>query len=194
MGESQHMINRRTVTKGIAWSVPAVTIAGASPAFALSAPPPPPPPSFNWGGGCATTGNGSGCAGLRKTAQVPFTVTNTTNQPLQFQVLETKSWNTNESEPNAWGTPFGIYTNSGTQNECSPQVGQLGCDGYLSVTLAAGASANLWLVDNELGNASAFWMSVKYRWIQPGPPCGLIVGQASYIATADVIGSSDNCA
>ncbi|MHA6509012.1 hypothetical protein [Tessaracoccus sp. Y1736] len=34
--DSAAPINRRTVTKGIAWSVPAVAVAGAAPAFATS--------------------------------------------------------------------------------------------------------------------------------------------------------------
>lgn len=40
-------INRRTVTKGIAWSVPAVAVAGAAPAFAAS-------PSNCVGAACVT--------------------------------------------------------------------------------------------------------------------------------------------
>ena len=38
--DSAAPINRRTVAKGIAWSVPAVAIAGVAPAFALSGPMP----------------------------------------------------------------------------------------------------------------------------------------------------------
>ena len=37
--DSPAPINRRTVAKGIAWSVPAVAVAGAAPAFAASKPP-----------------------------------------------------------------------------------------------------------------------------------------------------------
>ena len=38
--DSTAPVSRRTVTKGIAWSVPAVAIAGAAPAFATSGTPP----------------------------------------------------------------------------------------------------------------------------------------------------------
>ena len=187
-------INRRTVTKGIAWSVPAVAIAGAAPAFAVSPPPPPPRPEFDWSQGCATTGSGSGCANSKKTAQVPFSITNNSNQTLQFQVLESKSWNTNQSETDVpWGAPGGIYTNSGSQNNCNPQVNVAGCGGYVSVTVPANTTLDLWLVANELGNASAFWMSVRYRWIQTAP-CGDVVRAPVTTATADVISSSNNCA
>lgn len=35
---SQHDVNRRTITKGLAWAVPAVSAAAALPAYAVSCP------------------------------------------------------------------------------------------------------------------------------------------------------------
>lgn len=49
-------INRRTVTKGIAWSVPAVAIASAAPAFASSGP----KPTLSFLGACKYPGNNCG--------------------------------------------------------------------------------------------------------------------------------------
>lgn len=188
--DSAAPINRRTVTKGIAWSVPAVAVAGAAPAFAAS--PPPPPPVFTWTNGCATVGNEkSGCANLAKTPQVPFTITNNSGQTLQFQVLGTKSWNAQDVEPVNFSTPGGIYTNNGTENNCAPEVGTTGCGGYESVTLASGESKSLWLVGNGLGAAAAFWMKVQYRWIQ-ADPCGSVVGTVQ-VASPDVIVPDNNC-
>jgi hypothetical protein len=192
-GAEERSISRRTVTRAAAWAVPVIAVGATVPNASASVPPVPPPPDFKWASGCATTGSGSGCANQKKTAQVPFTISNPTAETLQFQVLGSKSWNTNDSEPANFTAPFGIYTNSGTQNQCNPVVGVAGCDGYVSVTLAPGATANLWLVGNELGNASAFWMKVRYRWIKPGPPCGAVVVPPT-VATADVISSSNNCA
>lgn len=184
-------VSRRTVTRAIAWSVPTIAVGMTVPLAAASPPPVPPPPVFSWANGCATTGSGSGCADQKKTAQVPFTISNPTAETLQFQVVGSKSWNTNDSEPPNFSPPFGIYTNNGTQNACNPVVGAAGCDGYVSVTLGPGGSANLWLVGNELGNSSAFWMKVQYRWVRPGT-CAVVVPTAT--ATADVISSPNNCA
>lgn len=189
--DSPAPISRRTVAKGIAWTAPAVAIAGTAPAFAVSAPPPPPPPVFTWSKGCATVGNKtSGCANLAKTAQVPFTIKNNSGQTLQFQVLGTKSWNAQDPEPDNFSTPGGIYTNNGTENNCQPKVGETGCGGYVSVTLESGETKSLWLVGNELRAAAAFWMRVQYRWIQ-ADPCGSVVGSVQ--VASDVIGPENNC-
>lgn len=53
MGESQNLINRRTVAKGMAWSVPAVAIASAAPAFAVSGP----TPTITFTSACKSPGN-----------------------------------------------------------------------------------------------------------------------------------------
>lgn len=50
--DSAAPINRRTVAKGIAWSVPAVAIAGAAPAFALSGD----TPTLSYQGACKFPG------------------------------------------------------------------------------------------------------------------------------------------
>lgn len=183
-------INRRTVTKGIAWSVPAIAIAGAAPAFATSHEPT--PPDFDWSAGCATTGSGGGCANAEKTPQVPFTITNNTGQDLQFQVLGTKSWTDNGTEPENFATPGGIYTNNGTRDNCNPTVGSAGCNGYMSVAIANGETKDLWLVGNQMGNASAFWMKVQYRWVTNDRDCTEVVPAAE--ASPDKIVPDNNCA
>jgi len=192
--DSATPINRRTVAKGIAWSVPAVAVAGAVPAFAVSPPPPPPPPEFDWSLGCATVGRTNrGCANQPQTPQVPVTITNDTGQTLQFQVLGQKSWTDNQTEPLTFSAPFGIYTNNNAQVNCTPQLDITGCDGYRSVVVTPGQTLELWVLGNNMGNSSAFWMRIKYRWIQAGP-CGAVVGPAETIASPDLIIPSNNCA
>lgn len=191
--DSATPINRRTVAKGIAWSVPAVAVAGAVPAFAVSPPPPPPPPEFDWSLGCATVGNTKdGCANLAKTPQVPFTITNNTGQTLQFQILGQKSWIGSDPEPLTFTAPGGIYTNTGVESPCTPEVGITGCGGYESVVVTSGQTLNLWLVGSEMSASSAFFMKIKYRWIQAAP-CGAVVGPAETIAEPDAIIPSNNC-
>lgn len=181
-------IKRRAVAKGIAWSVPAVAVAGAAPAFAVSGPPP--SAFFYWGSGCVTVNDQSqGCAGLSDTPQIPFSIRNDSGRTLQFQILGTKTWNGAEDEPPASFTaPEAVYTDRGEQVECFPVFNETGCDGFVSVTLQTGGREDLWLVGNGLDLSQSlpdFWMSVQYRWIQ-ADPCGAVVGDVM-IATSDMI-------
>lgn len=187
--DSAAPINRRTVAKGIAWSVPAVAIASTAPAFATSHTPP--PPVFDWALGCATTGSGGGCADLNKTPQVPFTITNNSGQTLQFQIVGQKSWNDQEDEPLAFSAPGGIYTNNANaETPCTPEVGITGCGGFESVELESGESASLWIVGSEMGAASAFWMKIQYRWITED--CATVVVPVT-LAQPDAIIPNNNC-
>ena len=77
--DSPAPINRRTVAKGIAWSVPAVAIAGAAPAFALSGQ----PPKLTFLGACKFPGNN--CGGTVKQAYgFRFKVTNDSLNDVYF--------------------------------------------------------------------------------------------------------------
>lgn len=185
-------VNRRTVAKAIAWAVPAVAVAATVPLASASEPAGPQPPTFNWAAGCATTGSGSGCANLKKTAQVPVSVHNPTAKDLQLQVIGSKSWNTNDTEPATFTKPAGVYTNNGTQNKCTPRIDVEGCGSVkpVSINVAANDTLNVWFVANELGNASAFWMKVRYQWVDP-VDCTVVYGPVT--ATANVISSSNNC-
>ena len=76
--------SRRTVVRGAAWTVPAVAIGVAAPAFAASTTPP--PPVINFGGACGNTGStGKGCGG-DKTLQVPLTLNNPGATDIVFQI------------------------------------------------------------------------------------------------------------
>lgn len=186
-------VTRRTVAKGAAWTVPAIAVAGAAPAMAASPPDVPPPPAFEWEDGCATVGNGAGgCNGVRFTPQTPFLISNPSAETLVFQLTRAKSWVDGNPEPAAWDTAHQLWTNNGTESNCGPQITTTGCGGYLSVTLAPGECATLWIVGPELDNASSFRMRVEYRWVTPAPECAVIDGP--HDATPDVIIPSNNCA
>lgn len=180
-------VSRRTVTRAMAWAVPAVAVAAAVPIAAASVNEPP-PPVFAWSSGCATTGSGGGCAGARKTPQVPFTITNPTAMTVQFQVLGQKSWIGHGAPPANWSPLGGIYANHGTQHSCGPRLDVVGCDGYRSIVLAPGASLSLWFVGSEMGSANEFSMRVHYRWVTS--TCGILVAPAEIGAH---MSSSTNC-
>ncbi|KJL31164.1 hypothetical protein [Microbacterium azadirachtae] len=63
-------VSRRTVTKAMAWAVPAVALAAPIPAFAVSGP----PPQINAGAACKSPGNS--CSTFPKGYNVPATVHN----------------------------------------------------------------------------------------------------------------------
>lgn len=180
-------VSRRTVTKAMAWAAPVIAVAATVPFAAASELP---PPVFNWALGCATVGNSGGCANLKFGPQVPFTIENTTGQTLQFQVLGQKSWTDNSSEPANFTAATGIYTNNGTENNCTPQVGFVGCNNVLSVTVEAGEELSLWIVGSALTNASAFWMKVNYQWI--AEDCETVVNGPT-VASAPFIVPNNNC-
>ena len=75
-------ISRRTVTKAMAWSVPAIAVAAPIPAFAASGKPPTVLPGkvFKWpGGSCAGVPSG---LDNNKAYLFTFRVTNTSNKPI----------------------------------------------------------------------------------------------------------------
>lgn len=77
-------LSRRTIAKGLAWTVPAVAVASAAPAMASSGP----APSFSIGGAVKAPGNS--CAPLRKGYGVPITVTNNDNREIEiWQIIIT---------------------------------------------------------------------------------------------------------
>jgi len=186
-------VTRRTVAKGAAWTVPAVVVAAPAASAATSPPEEPPPPFFDWDDGCATVGSGSGgCNGIDKTPQVPVFLSNPTGQALVFQVTGSKFWNFNQNEPAAYASNHQLWTNTGAENPCAPQITTTSCGGYLSVTVAAGTCAYIWVVGGApLQNASAFWAKFIYRWVTPAPECTVVDGP--HVATPDVIIPSNNC-
>lgn len=189
--------NRRTIAKGAAWAVPAVAIAIPATAAAASGQIPP-RPVFNFCGGCATVGNGTGgCNGQQKTGQVPVTITNPVGaaQPLVFQIVGVASQNSNGGGAT---TLFTVYTNNGTENNCGPQITSTGCGGYISITVNAGETKRIWIVSGVLASSGAFDMTVTYRWIEPCTPPVTAMNPVVIVdgprSTGDVnIGASNNC-
>ena len=87
--DSAAPINRRTVAKGIAWSVPAVAVAGAAPAFATSHEEPP-TPVFNWTNAVKNPGGSCKIACVPKQSYgVPVTVSNPTEDDVFIKAWAT---------------------------------------------------------------------------------------------------------
>src|SRR6478609_11913867 len=80
-------ISRRTVTKAMAWAVPAIAIAAPVPAFAASG------GSFNLSGlGCKLPGNSNS---IYKGYAFRLSISNTTNSSITLNVTEIKLGTTN---------------------------------------------------------------------------------------------------
>lgn len=179
-GSDKGGISRRTLVRSAAWAVPVVALATAAPAFAISNPTT--TPTFVSSDGCGTTGNGGGCANLKKAPQIPFELKNTTAQTLWFQVTGVKIWQ-GATPPANWSTAFGtdyrLFTqNPGSTSDCTPEVtSTLTCGDddivYASVQVQPGHTLSLWLVGPAQGAASAFTMSLLSRWVDN--TCAVVV-------------------
>lgn len=71
-------VSRRVVTKGVAWTIPAVAFAAAAPAMASSGP----APTFILGGGVKAPGGS--CLPLKKGYGIPITVTNHDSKEIEI--------------------------------------------------------------------------------------------------------------
>lgn len=85
MGEKTNVsndgISRRTVTKAMAWAVPAIAVAAPIPAFAASGT----RPSITVGSACKSPGGS--CATFKFGYAVPVTITNTSNKTIWITSL-----------------------------------------------------------------------------------------------------------
>lgn len=194
---SPKRFSRRTIARGAAWTVPAIAVAAPVASAASSPPPPPPPPEFNFCGGCGTVGNGDGgCNGAKFTGQVPVSFTNPAGAagPLVFQIVGVASQNSNGGGAT---TNFTVWTNNGTENNCGPQITSTGCNGYISITVNPGETKHIWIVSAQLQSASAFDMTVAYRWIEPCTPPVTAQNPVVIVASGSTgetnIGANNNC-
>ncbi|WP_344737751.1 hypothetical protein [Microbacterium awajiense] len=184
-------LSRRTVTRAMAWSVPAIAIAAPVPAFAASVPPP--PPVFDFNKGCATVGNGNGgCAGTDKTPQVPAYATNTSaTDTLVLQITGAQSRVLNSG---TFYSDFTVWSFNGTENNCPPQVLATGCGGFASFTVLPNQTVKFWVVGHEFGNSSSFEMNISYRWIEPcTPPASPVVVLGPQSTSFTLVNPSNNC-
>ena len=134
-------VSRRTLAKGAAWSVPAVAVAAAAPAYASSIP----EPTIDFGGACGNTGaTQKGCGG-EKTLQVPLTLSNPTGTDIVFQItsMDTCNCATAPTGPgsNVYSGVRGVWaTTSHTMDghdDCTALVSPPTCGGIANVLVPA---------------------------------------------------------
>lgn len=173
--QSSASITRRALMKGAAWAAPAILAASALPLAAashhgeLT-------PEFAWVTACKSPGNsGKGC-GPKSSYQVRVTVTNTTSET---QILRFTSFTVD-------GVPVGLYgmhqlSGSGCGAQI-PSVNTCGSTG-LGVSVAPGATVDIWLVSGSTNSSGGDVLSVGWAWFAaddcaPGPS-GIASGQVS---------------
>lgn len=200
--------SRRSLVRGVAWTVPVVAVAANAPAFATSQLPP--PPGVNLSGACANTGtstkgcgvNSSGVAtagSTEFTLQVPVTVTNTSAVPIVFQVVSMFTNNgdnppTAATDPGTFSGVSGIVAtdSSFTENGCTTTTPS-GCGGGVqngSVVVAANTTAYFFVLSPRTDNASKFSATITTRLLSAG--CSPIAGTTATTRTATAI-SKNNC-
>ncbi len=189
--------SRRTLVRGVAWSVPVVAVAANAPAFATSHDVPP-PPVINFGGACGNTGaKQKGCGG-DKTIQVPLTLSNPTSEDVVFQITSMYTCNC-ETAPTAAGAGVvsgvrGIFRTPShavaNQNKCAP-VAEATCSGGVdggTILVPAGtAAATYWIESNSLGDASRFSSRISYRLLSAsgsGSSCAVLSTGEAFTAAA----------
>lgn len=186
-------VSRRTVTKAMAWAVPAVAVAASAPMAAASVI----PPVINFGGACGNTGStGKGCGGV-KTLQVPLTLSNNSGKDVAFVIDSMFTCNC-ATAPTAsgagvvsgvrgiWSTPAGF----GSHNSCTA-VPSASCGGSASVVVPNGRTGlTFWIESAEgLDNSSLFSTTINWKILDPVTCAVLSQGQAQ---TATAI-QQQNC-
>ena len=180
--ESRNGISRRSLVKGAAWALPAVAIATAAPAFAISAGPV--LPSIDLGLACKQ-GNGPACGPQKFSYAFPITLKNTTSSPVEFQITSFKKDGT---ERGVWG----IVT-SRTSCAQAPLTAPrcAAATAKNAVTIPANTSSmTLWVISNDTGNNSNSSLALSWRIVDPTTTgCPVIVSN-----TVSHSGDSPICA
>lgn len=150
-------VSRRTVVKGAAWAVPAITVASAVPAYAASAPP---PPVFDFANAWKNPGNKCTSACIPKQSYgVKVTVS---NPSAQDYIIQFTSYAID-------GDSIGVFGVTGTMG-CQAVSGTCAatCAAYAvnSVCIPAGtASKDLYVNSNNYGSSPQGGQAIGWRWV-----------------------------
>lgn len=161
--DSAAPINRRTVAKGIAWSVPAVAIASTAPAFATSHDEPD-PPVFDFANGWKNPGNSCTSRCIPKQSY-SAKVTLINDQPENY-ILQFTSYAIGESTDTT-----GVFGITGSQ-DCDP-IAPVPCTdtcaGFTtnSVCVPAGTAAmTVYVTSNNHGSSPNGGQWIGWRWVR----------------------------
>ncbi len=182
-------VNRRTLVKGVGWSVPVIIAVGAAPAIASSASSPP-PPSVDFSVSCGDTGADKKGCGTDKALQVAVLLTNQTGADVVFQVVSMYTCNC-ATAPSGPGP--GVYsgvtsitstTSFKTHNVCNAVTAST-CSGGTangSIVVPDGTvNAHYWLTSVSTGDASKFATTISWRWLSKSDCQPLSTGTASTV-------------
>lgn len=185
--------SRRSLVRGVAWTVPVVAVAAHTPAFASSQDPG--DPIIDFGGACGNVGNGDKGCGGKFTLQVPLTLSNPTLAPVVFQITSMLTRNTDGSaptDPNASGVTSGIRGIWSTPSHAEPNednctaVAQSQCTGGVaggSIIVPAGADGlTYWIESKTTDNASKFSSRITWRLLTP--TCTVLRSGESFTSVA----------
>lgn len=197
------VVSRRTVAKGIAWTVPSIVVATAlAPSAAAVSPSPPQCGSsgnnlqacVNFGVACGNTGAPQKGCGGDKTLQAALTLTNNTGNDVVFQITSMFTCNCTTA-PTAAGA--GVYAgvrgiwstpNFSTQNNCTAPTAS-GCAGGATQTGGGAGSSSIvvpngttngdyWIESAPTGNSSTFAATINWRILDKTTCAVLLTGQA----------------
>lgn len=143
-------VSRRTVAKGIAWTVPAVVAAGAVPAFAVSQ-----PPVVISGIGLSCKHSGTGNNDFPKGYHIRFVFRNTSTESVTFTL------------PGIASLPGGPGS---SQTNCVPNGNNpVLVGGELTVTVPANSPAYHVVIHYYSNNSANGAISFPYSWVGDDP-------------------------
>ncbi|PKH37909.1 hypothetical protein SAMN05192575_101983 [Nocardioides alpinus] len=158
--------SRRTLVRGVAWSVPVVAVAANAPAFATSHDVPP-PPIFDFTKGYKNPGNKCTSACIPKGSYgVPVTVTNQSGEDFYIQFT---SYFIGATDIGVFGLTTGIVGCPKSFPACSPG-GQCVTTPPLtasnSVCVPSGTTLTIYVTSNENGSSEQTSQAIDYKWIR----------------------------
>jgi len=170
-------VNRRTVAKGAAWTVPAIVVAAPAASAASSPPEEPPPPTFEWlnayknpGGSCE-----SPCV-PKQSYGVPVVLSNPTVEDFQIQftsyLVEVNAQGGGGTSLGVFGVTAGVGSTPAAcvalSTGCTPACGGPPDDYATHAVCVPAGTTNLtvYVTSNTKGNSSQASQRVDYRWVR----------------------------
>lgn len=163
-------VSRRTVAKGMAWTVPVVTVASATPAFAAS-PAEPPDPEFDFDTAWKNPGGSCTEEGCIQKHSYGVTVAVTNPSPDDY-IIQFTSYTIGTTNVGVYGVVD--HVNEALPGFCQPVTGScalgvgcasLGVNATNSVCVPSGSELTMSVNSGDYGSSPNVGQEIGWRWI-----------------------------
>lgn len=164
--------SRRTLVRGVAWSVPVVAVAAQAPAFATSHEQPP-PPTFDFANAYKNPGASCNSSCIPKQSYgVPVTVQNVSGEDYFIQFtsyfIGSDAQGQGGNNVGVFGLTTGIAgcpTNFPSGSSAGTCAG-FGLSSANSVCIPSGTNLTIYVTSNSNGSSPQGGQRIDYRWIR----------------------------